>query len=59
MTNRVSSKNKEKKAKGKNSVKKVTKQEKKKRYKKTEIASPGVEPGLSARTSNSLTTAPQ
>ena len=29
MTNRVSSKNKEKKAKGKNSVKKVTKQEKK------------------------------
>ena len=29
MTNRVSSKNKEKKAKGKNSVKKMTKQEKK------------------------------
>ena len=34
MTNRVSSKNKEKKAKGKNSVKKVTKQEKKNGTKK-------------------------
>ena len=34
MTNRVSSKNKEKKAKGKNSVKKVTKQEKKKTVQK-------------------------
>ena len=36
MTSRVSSKNKEKKAKRKNSVKKETKQEKKKRYKETE-----------------------
>ena len=58
MTNRVSRKNKEKKAKGKNSVKKVTKQENK-NTKKQKTASPGVEPGLSARASNSLTTAPQ
>ena len=55
MTSRVSSKNKEKKAKRKNSVKKETKQKKK----KTETALPGVEPGFSARSSNSLTTAPQ
>ena len=59
MTSRVSSKNKEKKAKRKNSVKKETKQEKKNGTKKQKTASPGVEPGLSARASNSLTTAPQ
>ena len=58
MTSRVSSKNKEKKAKRKNSVKKETKQEKKNGTKKQKTASPGVEPGLSARASNSLTTAP-
>ena len=49
MTSRVSSKNKEKKAKRKNSVKKETKQEKKNGTKKQKTASPGVEPGLSAR----------
>ena len=62
MTSRVSSKNKEKKAKRKNSVKKETKQDKKKKKndtKKQKTASPGVEPGLSARAGNSLTTAPQ
>ena len=58
MTSRVSSKNKEKKAKRKNSVKKETKQEKKNGTKKQKTASPGVEPGLSTRSSN-LTTAPQ
>ena len=56
MTSRVSSKNKDKKAKRKNSVKKK-RQTEKKRYKET--ASPGVETGLSARASNSLTTALQ
>ena len=59
MTSRVSSKNKEKKAKRKNSVKKKNRLTGKKRYKKQKTASPGVEPGLSARASNSLTTAPQ
>ena len=60
MTSRVSSKNKEKKAKRKNSVKKRDQTEKKKSgSKKQKTASPGVEPGLSARVSNSLTTAPQ
>ena len=49
MTSRVSSKNKEKKAKRKNSVKKETKQEKKNGTKKQKTASQGVEPGLSAR----------
>ena len=62
MTSRVSIKNKEKQAKRKNSVeKKETKQEKKKRngIKKQKTALPGVEPGLSSRLSNSLTTAPR
>ena len=45
--------------KGKILLKKETKQKKKKRYKKQKTASPGVEPGLSARSSNYLTTAPQ
>ena len=60
MTSRVSSKNKEKKANGKNTVKKETKQEKKKKNgtKKQKKASMGVEPCLSARASNSLTTVP-
>ena len=59
MTSRVSSKNKEKKAKRKNCVKKRDQEEKKNGTKKQKTASPGVEPGLSARSSNSLTTAPQ
>ena len=62
MTNRVCSKSKEKKAERINCVKKnsYTKQEKKKNgTKKQKAASPGVEPGLSARARNSLTTAPQ
>ena len=59
MTSRVSSKNKEKKAKRKNSVKKRDQTEKKNGTKKQKTASPGVEPGFSARSSNSLTTAPQ
>ena len=58
MTSRVSSKNKEKKAKTKNSVRKRD-QKGKKRYIKRKTASLGVEHGLSARASNSLTTAPQ
>ena len=58
MTSRVSSKNKEKKAKRKNSVKKKRPNRKKNGTKKQKTASPGVEPGLSARSSN-LTTAPQ
>ena len=50
MTSRVSSKNKEKKAKRKNSVKKKRDQtEKKNGTKKQKTASPEVEPGLSAR----------
>ena len=59
MTSRVCSKNKETKAKRKNSVKKNTKQGKKNGTKKQKAASPGVEPGLSARARNSMTTAPQ
>ena len=59
MTNRVSSKNKEKKPKRKNSVKKRDQTEKKNGTKKQKTASPGVEAGLSARSSNSLSTAPQ
>ena len=60
MTNRVSSKNKEKKAKRKkNSVKKRDQIERKNGTKKQKTASPGVETGLSARASNSLTTAPK
>ena len=60
MTSRVSSKNKEKKAKRKNSVtKKRLNRKKKNGTKKQKTTSPGVEPGLSARSSNYLTTAPQ
>ena len=55
MTSRVSSKNKE----GKIVLKRRDQTEKKKGTKKQKTASPGVEPGLSARSSNSLTTAPQ
>ena len=57
MTRRVSSKNKGKKAKRKNSVKKRDQTEKKKKNgtKKQKTASPGVETGLSARSSNYLT----
>ena len=50
MTSRFSSKNKEKKAKRKNSVKK---------NKETENSVAGSQPGLPARASNYLTTAPQ
>ena len=51
MTSKVSSKNKEKKAKRKSKIvlKKETKQEKKNGTKKQKTASQGVEPGLSAR----------
>ena len=59
MTSRVSSKNKGKKAKRKNSVKKRDQIERKNGTKKQKTASPRVEPGLSARSSISLTTAPQ
>ena len=60
MTSRVSSKNKEKRPKRKTVLKKRDQTEKKKDgTKKQKTASPGVEPGLSARLSNSLTTAPQ
>ena len=60
MTSRVSSKNKEKKAKRKNSVKKNRpNREKKNGTKKQKAASPAVEPDLFARVRNSLTTAPQ
>ena len=59
MTSRVSSKNKRKKAKRKNSVKKNRPIRKKKNgIKKQKTASPGVEPGLFTRASNSLTTTP-
>ena len=53
MTSRVGSKNKGKNAKRKNSVKKRNQT-----GKTVKTASPGVEPGLSASASNSLTTAP-
>ena len=59
MTSRACSKKKEKKAKRKNSVKKIDQTGKKNGTKKQKAASPGVEPGLSARARNSLTTAPQ
>ena len=65
MTSMVSSKSKEKQAKGKNSIKKRRPNRKKKQNKtkgttrKQKTVSPGVEPDLSARASNSLTTAPQ
>ena len=58
MTSRFSSKNKEKKAKRKNSVK-TKKKKKKNRYKETENGVAGSQPGLPARASNCLTTAPQ
>ena len=57
---RVSSKNKGKRAKSKNSVKKQrANRRKKKGTKKQKTASLGVEPSLSACVSNSLTTEPQ
>ena len=60
ITSRVSSKNKEKQAKRKNSVeKKRPNRRKKNGTKKQKTALPGVEPGLCARSSNSLTTAPR
>ena len=59
MTSRVCSKNKEKKAKRKISVKKNRPNRKKKDTKKLKAASVGVEPGLSAHARKSLTTAPQ
>ena len=59
MNSRVSSKNTEKNAKRRNSIKKGDQTEKKTVQKKQEMASPVVEPGLSTRASNSLTTAPQ
>ena len=59
MTSRVSSKNKEKKAKRKNTVKKNRPNREKNGTKKQKAASSGVEPDLSARARNSLTTAPQ
>ena len=59
MTSRVCSKNKEKKAKRKNSVKKNRPNREKNGTKKQKAASPGVEPGLSARARNALTTPPQ
>ena len=62
MTSRVSSKNKEKQAKRKNSVEKrdqTGEKKKKNGIKKQKTALPGVEPGLSSRLSNSLTTAPR
>ena len=61
MISRVSSKNKGKKDKRKNSVRKqrLNSKKNKKGTKKQKTASPGVERGLSARASNTLTTAPQ
>ena len=55
----VSSKNKGKQVKRKNKIKKQRLNRKKNGTKKQKTASPGVEPGSSARASNSLTTAPQ
>ena len=57
MTIRVSSKNKGNRLKGKIALKK--KDRKNGATSKQKIASPGVEPGLSAPVNNSLTTAPQ
>ena len=59
MTSRVSSKNKEKRPKGKIVLKKKRPNRKINGTKKQKTASPGVEPGLSARASNSLTNEPQ
>ena len=58
MTSRVSSRNKEKRPKGKIVLKKRPNR-KKNGTKKQKTALPGVEPGLSAGASTSLTTAPQ
>ena len=58
MTFSVGSKNKGKKARRKNSVKKIEQTEKKD-PKKQKTASPGVEPGLCTRARNSLTSTPQ
>ena len=58
MTSMVSSKNKEKKAKRKNSVKKKRSNRKKRNCtKKQKTASPGVEPGLSTLTLTMVNTA--
>ena len=61
MISRVNIKNKGKQGKRKNSVKNKdqTEKKKKKRYKETLKSVEGFEPRLSARASNSLTTAPQ
>ena len=60
MISMVRSKNKEKRAKRKNSVKKQGPNRKKNgATRKQKTASTGAEPGLSAYASNSLTTAPQ
>ena len=60
MTSRVSSTNKGKQAKMKNSrTKQRPNRIKNGTTRKQKTASPGVEPGLSSRTSNSLTTVPQ
>ena len=59
MISRVNIKNKGKQGKRKNSVKNKDQTEKKKRYKETLKSVEGVKPRLSARASNSLTTAPQ
>ena len=59
MTSRVSSKNKGKQAKRKNIVKKKREEKKNGATSKQKTAPQGVEPGLSARANNSLTTTPQ
>ena len=60
MTSRVSSKNKGKQAKRKNIVKKKREEKKKNgTTSKQKTAPQGVEPGLSTRANNSLTTAPR
>ena len=59
MTSSVSSKNKEKRRKGKIVLKKRDQTDERSGTKKQKTASPGVEFGLSARSSNYLTTAPQ
>ena len=59
MTSRFSSKNKEKKAKRKIVLTKKKQKKEVKGTRKQKTSLPGVEPGLSARASNYLTTAPQ
>ena len=56
MTRRFSSKNKEKKGQEENNVNKKKEEED---TRKQKTALPGVEPGLTARASSYLTTAPQ